>query len=1102
MDLSQRSVQQEESPGDPPEQDSIEERSPDVPVTAKEAKVEPKEQESPIDGPYSDSLEKETPTEDAQVSKEYVVNGAIAGELASATEKINIPVEDAKSCLEPETEMHPTRQTDETMDSDKGKQDLELGQDAEMTSPSLEPFTTPPEDTPSREDSLEMSEEDIDSSEQTATMDETSTDRPTKKKRNNFLGVVAEGALLASQLGDEDQEEEVESESSAVELLEDKGRSAMPEPQVTPTSERVESISSKTGPDKIPPVEERSTAAEHAETVMASDSKQTKCMYLASKTFVTVTTTTIVRKMGPDGSVISQEVQQVKHESMEVPISAKPSSSVTKADDIEDQLGATGGEKSPGHPQTPSPTDEQYDIISPTKEGIPPPHEVEQYSPGFSGRAVNGHVSDEQEKDDDDTKKEKPFDEPAASAAPVADGPTEVHTPSPLEEQPTPPHTPRTPGPDERERFPRYINPSPSLLAYDSNGNSSPDQNQTPSPPEVGQGLCSQDLLEPAPVVLTSSTSCPDEFDMEEEHQEAPLDFERIQTAPGGLIQGDVHVYGGPQEAAIDFDHSPEDPLDPPPIIPRRDLDPDPPAPDPDPMMMAPEDPQDEAQNMNAPLMNGINGIDGISDPKVDPNANPDPDAEGNVAPPPPPPTDLPTTEKPKKAKTGTTKTKKPGSKTKTSSARQNLERRMQDSLKTEKMGTRRLTSGKTLTTSTKRGPPSPVKDKEITKKTAKTEDNIKLEKKALHKSRAPTKKAKSDLSKPKDSARKDDKPGGLANLKKRSDSSERRRHRSGSQERAQKRAAEAARRAAQRRLGVVKKEQLEKEKEKEKTFPLKAKERRLSEKSSSSDRVDAKPNDQKSEDGLEKTTTSKETPEKAPEEPKPTGSNPEGKSEKKAKKSEKKPSEAKKEKSIAKKANEDVKKEKKGEKSERKAHEKRPAEVVSKKSPTPPKPKAQHKGDDAKKPARVSTVKTEKVLAVKAAMLSAPPTPKPAPPPPQTGPPVYLDLAYVPAHANSSYTDAEFFRRIRCRYYVISGNSKSTDEPSISVLNALLEGKQMWNNGDFEVTLIPTYDTDAMREWYQKNYSTLEQARINVIASGSKVVMQDESFEACKIEF
>ncbi|XP_035699452.1 microtubule-associated protein 1S-like [Branchiostoma floridae] len=555
---------------------------------------------------------------------------------------------------------------------------------------------------------------------------------------------------------------------------------------------------------------------------------------------------------------------------------------------------------------------------------------------------------------------------------------------------------------------------------------------------------------------------------MEEEHQEAPLDFERIQTAPGGLIQGDVHVYGGPQEAAIDFDHSPEDPLDPPPIIPRRDLDPDPPAPDPDPMMMAPDDPQAQAENMNAPLMNGINGIDGIPDPKVDPNANPDPDAEGNVAPPPPPPTDLPTTEKPKKAKTGTSKTKKPGSKTKTSSARQNLERRMQDSLKTEKVGTRRPASGKSLTTtSTKRGPPSPVKDKEITKKTAKTEDNIKLEKKALHKSRAPTKKAKSDLSKPKDSARKDDKPGGLANLKKRSDSSERRRHRRSNSRRKRRR-----RRRSQ----------------------LKAKERRLSEKSSSSDRVDAKPNDQKSEEGIEKkTTTTKETPEKAPEDAKSTGSNPEGKAEKKAKKSDKKPSEAKKEKSSAKKANEELKKEKK---------EKRPAEVASKKTPTPPKPKAQHKGEEAKKPARVSTVKTEKVLAVKAATHSAPPTPKPAPPPPQTGPPVYLDLAYVPAHANSSYADAEFFRRIRCRYYVISGNSKSTDEPSISVLNSLLEGKQMWGNGDFEVTLIPTYDTEAMREWYQKNYSTLEQARINVIASGSKVVMQDESFEACKIEF
>ena len=55
---------------------------------------------------------------------------------------------------------------------------------------------------------------------------------------------------------------------------------------------------------------------------------------------------------------------------------------------------------------------------------------------------------------------------------------------------------------------------------------------------------------------------------------------------------------------------------------------------------------------------------------------------------------------------------------------------------------------------------------------------------------------------------------------------------------------------------------------------------------------------------------------------------------------------------------------------------------------------------------------------------------------------PVYLDLAYVPYHGDSHYTDIEFFKRVRARYYVFSGV-----EPCKEVFNALLEAKKTWEN-------------------------------------------------------
>lgn len=60
-------------------------------------------------------------------------------------------------------------------------------------------------------------------------------------------------------------------------------------------------------------------------------------------------------------------------------------------------------------------------------------------------------------------------------------------------------------------------------------------------------------------------------------------------------------------------------------------------------------------------------------------------------------------------------------------------------------------------------------------------------------------------------------------------------------------------------------------------------------------------------------------------------------------------------------------------------------------------------------------------------------------------GPPVYVDLAYIPNHCSGKNTDPEFFKRVRASYYVVSGNDAANGEPSRAVLDALLEGKSQW---------------------------------------------------------
>ncbi|KAM8960311.1 microtubule-associated protein 1B isoform 2-T2 [Pelodytes ibericus] len=115
-------------------------------------------------------------------------------------------------------------------------------------------------------------------------------------------------------------------------------------------------------------------------------------------------------------------------------------------------------------------------------------------------------------------------------------------------------------------------------------------------------------------------------------------------------------------------------------------------------------------------------------------------------------------------------------------------------------------------------------------------------------------------------------------------------------------------------------------------------------------------------------------------------------------------------------------------------------------------------------------------------------------------GPPVYLDLVYVPNHSSNKNIDVEFFKRVRSSYYVVSGNDAAAGEPSRAVLDSLLEGKAQWGS-NMQVTLIPTHDSEVMREWYQETHEKQQDLNIMVLASSSTVVMQDESFPACKIE-
>ncbi|XP_037602873.1 microtubule-associated protein 1S-like isoform X1 [Sebastes umbrosus] len=113
----------------------------------------------------------------------------------------------------------------------------------------------------------------------------------------------------------------------------------------------------------------------------------------------------------------------------------------------------------------------------------------------------------------------------------------------------------------------------------------------------------------------------------------------------------------------------------------------------------------------------------------------------------------------------------------------------------------------------------------------------------------------------------------------------------------------------------------------------------------------------------------------------------------------------------------------------------------------------------------------------------------------------VFVDLAYIPSGASSSTVSVDFFRCVRSSCYIISGDSQEKEELMRHTLDALLDAKMSWTD-TMQVTVIPTFESVPMQEWYQQTQERQKELGITVLGSNSTVAMQDETFPACKIEF
>ncbi|XP_051942714.1 microtubule-associated protein 1B-like [Hippocampus zosterae] len=113
----------------------------------------------------------------------------------------------------------------------------------------------------------------------------------------------------------------------------------------------------------------------------------------------------------------------------------------------------------------------------------------------------------------------------------------------------------------------------------------------------------------------------------------------------------------------------------------------------------------------------------------------------------------------------------------------------------------------------------------------------------------------------------------------------------------------------------------------------------------------------------------------------------------------------------------------------------------------------------------------------------------------------VFVDLAYVPSGAASPTVGVDFFKSVRSSCYVVSGDCPEREKLMRQTLDALLHAKTGWEHAT-QVTLIPTFESPAMQDWYQQTVERQRELGVLVLGSNSTVAMQDDTFPACKIEF
>lgn len=110
---------------------------------------------------------------------------------------------------------------------------------------------------------------------------------------------------------------------------------------------------------------------------------------------------------------------------------------------------------------------------------------------------------------------------------------------------------------------------------------------------------------------------------------------------------------------------------------------------------------------------------------------------------------------------------------------------------------------------------------------------------------------------------------------------------------------------------------------------------------------------------------------------------------------------------------------------------------------------------------------------------------------------PVYVELTYIPAHGNDHYCDAEFFKRVRARHYVLS-----SVEPTENILNALCDGKEQWEDKNLQVSLVPTYESETLRKWFLVNEERLSKLKIDILpaANNATITIEDNADLTCQV--